>query len=151
MTIQLYAKKNAVFVCYVGLISQADTKLLQANPTLAAGDAKVAIDDGAPADLQVLPVVDADFPKRVKIFVAAAELTGDNSTVILSDAAGSQWCDLILNIRTTPIDVGQALDALVAGQYHFAKATGIETIRDSDGNVLATLTVVDTPTELTKS
>ena len=34
----LTPKKNAALVLYTGLVSQADTRLLQSNPTLAAGD-----------------------------------------------------------------------------------------------------------------
>ena len=94
-------KKNTAYITYVGLISQATPSILQANPTLAAGDVKVAIDDGAPANLTTLPVVDADFTKRVKVNLSAAEMNGDNISIIFSDAAGGEWCDLIINIQTT--------------------------------------------------
>lgn len=93
-------KKNTAYTFYVGLVSQADGKLLQANPTLAAGDVKVAIDDGAPANLGTLPVVDADFTKRVKVVMSAAEINGDNISIIFSDAAGAEWCDLEINLQT---------------------------------------------------
>jgi hypothetical protein len=46
-------------------------------------------------------VVDADFTKRVKVTLSAAEMNGDNITVIFSDAAGAEWCDLIVNIQTS--------------------------------------------------
>jgi len=95
------AKKNTGYVFYVSLISQADTKLMQANPTLAAGDVKVATDDAAPANLGALPTVDGDFTKRVKVTLSAAEMNGDNITVIFSDASGAEWCDLTINIQTT--------------------------------------------------
>lgn len=95
-------KKNDAngFTCYVSLVSQANTKIMQANPTLAAGDAKIAIDDGAPANLGTLPAVDADFTKRVKVVLSQAETNGDNLSIIFSDAAGAEWCDLTLNIQT---------------------------------------------------
>jgi len=54
-------KKNTAYVFYVSLISQANTKIAHVNPTLVAGDVKVAVDDAAPANLATLPVVDADF------------------------------------------------------------------------------------------
>ena len=91
---------NVAYVTYLSLVSQANTKIFQANPTLAAGDVKVAIDDGAPANLATLPVVDADFTKRVKVNLSAAEMNGDNISVLFSDAAGAEWCDLSLNIQT---------------------------------------------------
>jgi tetrahydromethanopterin S-methyltransferase subunit F len=94
-------KNNAAgYIFYVGLVSQASTLVFQANPTLAAGDVKIAIDDGAPANLGTLPSVDADFTKRVKVTLSQAETNGDNLTIIFSDAAGAEWCDLIINIHT---------------------------------------------------
>jgi len=95
-------------IFYVGLVSQANTKIFQANPTLAAGDAKIAIDDGAPANLGTLPVVDGDFTKRVKVTLSQAETNGDNLTIIFSDAAGDEWCDLTINIQTS----AQTLDEI---------------------------------------
>jgi len=103
-------KKNDSNGCifYVSLISQADTKLFQANPTLAAGDVKIAKDDGAPANLGTLPAVDGDFTKRVKVTLSQAETNGDNLTVIFSDAAGAEWADVEINIQTA----AQTLDEM---------------------------------------
>ena len=85
---------------YVSLVSQADTKVLQSNPTLAVGDVKVAVDGAAPADIATLPVVDAAFPKRVKVSLSAAEKNGANVSIIFADAAGAEWCDLLVNLQT---------------------------------------------------
>lgn len=95
-------KKNDAngYVFYVGLVSQSNTKILQANPTLAAGDIKVAIDDGAPENVSAY-AVDADFTKRVKITLNQAQTNGDNLTIICSDATGSEWNDLVVNIQTS--------------------------------------------------
>lgn len=93
-------KRNTAFVFYVGLVSQADGKVLQANPTLAAGDVKIAKDDGAPVNLATLPVVDADFTKRVKVSLSATEMDADQVTLLFVDAAGAEWCDLMVNIQT---------------------------------------------------
>ncbi len=94
-------KINTAFVCYIGLVSQADTKSFQSNPTLATGDAKVSIDGGALNDLATLPDVDPNSSKLVKIALSAAEMNGANIQVVLSDAAGAEWCDCIINIQTT--------------------------------------------------
>lgn len=111
------AKKNTAFITYVGLPSQANALTLQANPTLANGDVKVAIDDGAPANLATLPVVDGDFTKRVKVNLSAGEMNGDNITIIFSDAAGDEWCDIIVNIQTAAnqIDDIPTVAAILAG------------------------------------
>jgi len=86
----LPCKKNDAngYIFYASLVSQADTKIFQANPTLAAGDVKISIDDAAPANLGTLPAVDADFTKRIKVTLSQAETNGDNLTLIFSDAAG---------------------------------------------------------------
>jgi len=100
MATYIPAKKNQAYIFYACLVSQTDTKLLQVNPTLAAGDVKIATDDGAPSNITTLPVVDADFTKRIKVSLSAGEMNGDNITVIFSDAAGAEWCDLLVNIQT---------------------------------------------------
>ena len=120
-------KINVSYTFYVGLVSQADTKLLQANPTLAAGDVKVAVNDAAPANLGTLPVVDADFTKRVKVVLSASEMNGDNITVIFSDAAGAEWADLVVNFQTVarqvddlafPATSGRSITVETDGQVH---------------------------------
>ena len=130
-------KKNAVFTFYVGLISQADTKLLQANPTLAAGDVKVATDDAAPGNLATLPVVDADLTDRVKVSMSAGEMNGDRITVIFSDAAGAEWADLLIDIPTTvrqiddlafPTVTGRSTDVLATGEVPVDFDTSIGTL-----------------------
>lgn len=88
------------YIFYVSLVSQANTKITQVNPTLAAGDVKIAIDDAAPVNLTTLPVVDADFTKRVKVVLSQAEVNGDNLSIVFNDAAGAEWCDLTINIQT---------------------------------------------------
>jgi len=117
-------KKNAAFVFYVGLVSQTDTKLLQANPTLAAGDVKVATDDAAPANLATLPVVDADFTDRVKVNMSADEMNGDRVTVIFSDAAGAQWTDLLIDIPTSVRQIDDLAFPTVTGRSFDVLATG---------------------------
>jgi len=120
-------KKGVAYTFYVSLVSQADTKVFQANPTIAAGDVKVATDDGAPANLTTLPVVDADFPKRVKVDLSATEMNGDNVTTIFSDAAGAEWCDLTINLQPSarqiddlafPTTSGRSLTIETDGMAH---------------------------------
>lgn len=93
---------GAQFVFYTGLVSQADTKLLQVNPTIAAGDFKISIDGGAFANLTNLPAVTPAGGRMVKIILSAAEVSGTNLIVQCVDAAGTEWCDTFFNIQTTP-------------------------------------------------
>lgn len=87
-------------ILYVGLVSQADTRAFQSNPTIASGDFKVSLDGGALANLSTLPAVTPASSKMVKITLSQAETNADNVTVVCADAAGSEWCDLIINIQT---------------------------------------------------
>ncbi len=102
-------KKNAAFVFYVSLTSQSSRPQFQANPTLASGDVKVAVDDGAPANLATLPTVDGDFTKRVKVSLSSDEMNGDNISVLFSDQAGDEWDDLMVLIQTSARQVDDLL------------------------------------------
>jgi hypothetical protein len=59
------------------------------NPTLAAGDAKVAIDGGAQANVNTLPTSDA--AGLVTWQPTQAETNGDVVTLLMLDAAGDEW------------------------------------------------------------
>lgn len=100
-------KKATAYVFYVGLVAQSNTKIFQANPTLAAGDVKVSKDGGALTNITTLPDVDPDSSKVVKVSLSASEMDADNLQVIFSDAAGDEWCDLIVNIQTTARQVDE--------------------------------------------
>lgn len=124
MTSYVTPKKNAAFVFYVSLEDKANAGLFKASPTLAAGDVLVATDDGAPANITTLPAVDADFTKRLKVSLSAAEMNGDNVTVIFSDAAGAEWYDLEVNIQTSARQVDDLAYPATSGRSLTVAATG---------------------------
>lgn len=93
-------KRGAEHIFYVGLVSKADAKLLKGSATLAAGDVQVSKDGGAFANLTTLPAVTPAGGKAIKVTLSATEMTADNVTVVFSDVAGDEWCDLIVNIPT---------------------------------------------------
>ncbi len=95
------AKINTEYIFYISLVSQADTKLLQSNPTIAAGDFKVSINGAALNNPATLPAVTPASSKMVKVTLSTSEMNGDNITLVCSDAAGAEWCDLVMNIQTT--------------------------------------------------
>lgn len=94
------AKRATEYIFYVGLVSQANTKILKTTPTIAAGDFKVSKDGGATADLTTLPTNTPGASAMVKLTLSATEMTADNVTVICTDAVGAEWCDLIINLQT---------------------------------------------------
>lgn len=102
-------KRATAFQCFVELRSQANTKIFQVNPTLAAGDVKVSKDGGAFANLTTLPAVAPAGGRSVQVDLSATEMTADNVKVVFSDAAGAEWCDLSLLIQTTARQVDDLL------------------------------------------
>lgn len=118
-------KKNASFVFYIGLVSQANTKTLQSSATIASGDFKVSTDGGALANLGTLPSVDPASSKAVKITLSAAEMNGDNIVVIASDAAGAEWCDQLINIQTSARQVDDLAYPATSGRSLAVDTSGI--------------------------
>jgi len=91
-------KKNTAYIFHTAVLLQSDPKLFRDTPTLAAGDAKVRIDDTAAVNLATLPVATG---KIIKVSLSAAEMNADNVTVILSDQSGAEWCDQIISLQPT--------------------------------------------------
>ena len=126
-------KKNTAFVFYIGLVSQADTKLFQSNPTLAAGDFTVytdGVDNGA---LDTIPDVDPNSTKCVKISLSASEMNGDNIVVVCSDAAGAEWCDQAINIQTTARQVDDLAYPATSGRSLLVDSSGGVTLTNAQG------------------
>lgn len=118
-------KKNTAYITYVSLVDQSNTKLMKVNPTLASGDFKVSIDGGALANLGTLPTVTPAAGAMVKISLALGEMNGDNITVVCSDAAGSEWCDLTINIQTSTRQVDDLAFPATSGRSMVVDASGL--------------------------
>ncbi|WP_455219846.1 hypothetical protein [Kaarinaea lacus] len=100
MTTYVPPLKSTEFIFYTTLVSQADTKLMQSNPTLASGDVTISKDGGSFANLTTLPAVTPASGVGVKVTVSATEMNADNVLIVFSDAAGSEWCDKAFLIQT---------------------------------------------------
>jgi len=124
MSSQVFPKKNAAFTFYVSLTSQASPNNFQASATLAAGDVKVAIDNGSFNNLTTLPVVTPAGSKTIKVDLSADEMNGDNIQVLFSDAAGAEWADLMVNIQTTARQVDDLAYPTVSGRSLDVSAGG---------------------------
>jgi hypothetical protein len=111
MSASLPAKKNAAFTFYTSLVSQASPGAFQSNPTLASGDVKVSKDGGALANLATLPAVTPASSKLVKVSLSATEMNADDVAIVFSDAAGAEWCDKSVWIKTSM----RQIDDLVTG------------------------------------
>lgn len=118
------------WIGYVSLAPRTATGAWQSNPTLAAGDVKISIDGGSLANLTTLPAVTPASSKLVKITLSQAETNGDNLTIIFSDAAGAEWCDLTINLQT----VARQIDDLA-----YPATSGRSITVDASGNANANL------------
>lgn len=92
--------KNQALTFTWQLISQADTKLFKANPTLATGDFKISKDGGAFANLTNLPTVTPAGGSTIEFVLTASEMNADRVAIECKDAAGAEWCDSSINILT---------------------------------------------------
>lgn len=119
------AKRGVEYIFYVSLVQQADTKLLQANPTLASGDVTISKDGGAFANLTTLPTVTPASGKSVKVTVSNTEMTADNVLILFSDAAGAQWCDLSINIQTAARQIDDLAYPATSGRSMVVDAAGL--------------------------
>ena len=118
-------KKNTQFIFYIGLVQQADTRLLKANPTLAAADFNVSIDGGALAALGTTPTVTPAAGRMVKVTLSTSEMNGDNITVVCSDNAGAEWCDQIINIQTSARQIDDLAYPATSGRSMVVDAAGL--------------------------
>lgn len=136
-------KKNTEYIFYVALRDQSNTKLFKAAPTLATGDAKVSIDGGALANLTTLPTVTPAAGKMVKVTLSASEMNGDNITIVFSDAAGAEWCDLVVNLQTASKQFDDLNTTTPPTAAAIADAVWEEAIADHSGTVGSTAEALD--------
>ena len=127
-------KRATAYVFYTALTSTADTMLLQANPTLAAGDVKISKDGGAFANPDTLPDVDPDAGYAVKVSLTGTEMTADTVTVYFHDASGGEWCDQFIAIQTTAAQID---DLARTG----ADSDTLETLSDQMDTMLTGITL----------
>lgn len=94
-------QKGVAYTLYIGLASQANTKILQVSPTIAAGDIKISKNGAALANPATLPAVTPAGGRGVKISLSATEMDCDDLQIVCSDAAGDEWCDQLVHIKTS--------------------------------------------------
>lgn len=117
-------KRGVAHKFYIGLVDQANTKLLKANPTIAAGDFQVSKDGGAFANLTTLPSAAPASGRAIMIDLSATEMTADNVVVQCVDAAGAEWCDLFINLQTTARQIDDLAYPATTGRSLLVDASG---------------------------
>ena len=95
-------KKNEDFLIRIALEDYANPGNFKSNPTIAAGDFKVAVDATALANLGTLPSVSPASSVLVLVTLSAAEMNGDVITLVCIDqTTPKEWSDFVLSIPTT--------------------------------------------------
>jgi len=95
-------KKNEDFLIRIALEDYANPGNMKSNPTIAAGDFKVAVDATALANLGTLPTVSPASSVLVLITLSASEMNGDVITLVCIDqTVPKEWSDLVVSIPTT--------------------------------------------------
>lgn len=118
-------KRATAYKLYVGLTDQSNTKVLKANPTIAAGDFKVSKDGGAFANLTTLPSVNPAGGTAVMIDLSATEMTADSVVISCIDAAGAEWCDLLITLQPTVRQLDDLAYPATSGRSIVVDAAGL--------------------------
>lgn len=94
--------KNEDFKIRVSLEDYANPGNFKSNPTIAAGDFKVAVDATALTNLTTLPSVSPSGSVLVLVELSASEMNGDVITIVAIDQTSpKEWSDFVLSIPTT--------------------------------------------------
>ncbi len=94
--------KNQDFAIQIALEDYANPGNFKSNPTIAAGDFKVAKDGGALANLTTLPSVAPASSVLVTISLSSTEMNADVVSVVCIDqTAPKEWADFVISIPTT--------------------------------------------------
>lgn len=142
-------KYATAYILYVSLVDQSNTKVFKGTPTLASGDFKVSIDGGTLNNLATLPTNTPASSKMVKISLSSAEMTGDNITVVGSDAAGAEWCDLTINLQTAVRQIDDLAYPATSGRSTAIDASGQVTVGTIAANAVSAAAVAaDAVTEI---
>jgi hypothetical protein len=95
-------KKNEDFLFRVALEDFANPGSFKSNPTIAAGDFKVAVDATALANLTTLPSVSPASTVLVLVSLSASEMNGDVITIVgIDQTSPKEWADIVISIPTT--------------------------------------------------
>lgn len=95
--------KNEDQIIYIALSDSANPGRFKANPTIAAGDIQIGLDDGAMGNPSTgTPTVSPAGSIWVKIIVTAAETNGNVFKLqCIDQTSPPEWDDLAIPIPTT--------------------------------------------------
>ena len=93
----------------LSLVDVANPTTFKVDPTIAAGDFQVSIDDGAFNNLATLPSVLPAGSERVKVSLSASEMDGDKITVRAKDVADDEWVMVVVSLEESVADIADGV------------------------------------------
>lgn len=115
---EVFRERNIATKIYgVPIIDSANRPARKSSATLAAGDVKLYQGDDSDAvdtsgsNIGTLPTEHAD--GAYAITLTAAEINFDNIAIAFKDAAGAEWDDQMVIVRTKPDNLATKSDLLV--------------------------------------
>lgn len=130
--------RGRAYKFYIGLVSRADTKLLQNPPTLQAADFNISKDGGTFTALTTTPSTNPSGSRAVMIDLSATEMDANNIVLQCVDNAGAEWCDQLISIepREQKIDYAHFVMRDTSGNPATGKTVSVQVLRD-DGTFAA--------------
>lgn len=124
---------------FYAVLVDATSDDLRANPTIASGDFKISLDDGAFANLATLPSVDPASSVQVKITLSAAEAKFTRAVITAIDTATKEWKDNAWALHT-PLAEGALCGEITSGtptttSFISSQLTGANTDQYKDAYV----------------
>jgi len=127
--------KGEAYTFYVSLVDISDPDNFKSNPTIAAGDFQISIDDSTFANLTNLPTVTPASSIQVKIVLTSTEMTGDKVNAQGIDQAGDEWQDIYVAIDV-PTGSVETLTDIAEGDQTETSARMIIKKKDTETIVL---------------
>lgn len=124
MASNLPVVKNQAHTFHVLLPSQANPKIFQETPTIAAGDFKVLI-SGSWTNLTTLPSIDPAGSNSVLVSLSAAEMNQDEVCWQAKDVAGAEWCSVYEKIQTVARRVDDLAYPATSGRSIAVSSSGV--------------------------
>lgn len=130
--------RGSAYTDYISLISQADANLFQTSVTLASGDVTLSKDGGSFTNIASLPV-EIGTSGWLAVVLTGTEMTADTIVVRFRDAAGSEWADAGMRIKTA----AQTLDTIDTNVDSILADTGTDGVALADGVITAAKLATD--------
>lgn len=144
--INITAARGVAWKTCIALTDQANLKVFKVAPTIETGDFQISKDGADYASLTHLPLVLPVGSSTISLSLSAAEMNADLISVLCSDQAGDEWCDVLIviateikTVATMPVTVSPQV--VYAGQPVDGARVWVST--DSAGQQVVTFGVTD--------